>query len=160
MLKKNKQQEESIVEADSDNGNGHNTTQNNEVTSMLQSIINQQKELSNRLGELEDKKTTTSADALLRMVNLTYDTDDKHLPELTRIPLNSARPLSIGIMLESIFDPDVQAGLVPLSSKLRNAYFRLMRSVGGVHLGRGVRLAEEQAASEAESAEERELGED
>lgn len=131
---------------------------NGDTLAILQAIVSQQKDIMDRMEELEKKGTASSADALLRMVNLTYDTDDVHLPELTRIPLPAARPHALGMMLESLLDDDVQSGEVPLSRKLRNYYFRLMRSVGGVHLGRGVRLAEEQAASEAEKAEEMELG--
>ncbi len=114
--------------------------------------------LTERIEELEERENNSTSAALLRMVNLTYDTDDNHLPELTRIPISSARPHALGMMLESLLDPDIQDGSVPLSRKLRNYYFRLMRSVGGIHLGRGVRLAEEQASSEAEKAEEMELG--
>lgn len=131
---------------------------NTELRTLIQTIINQQQELSERLNEMEKRNTTTSADALIRMVNLTYDTDDRHLPELTRIPINAARPHALGMMLESLFDEDIQQGTIPLSRKLRNYYFRLMRSVGGIHLGRGVRLAESQAEAEEEKAEEMELG--
>jgi len=135
--------------------NGDNT----EIAEILKSIVGQQKELVDRIGDLE-KRNTSSALALLQMVNFLYDTDDKHLPELTRIPVQAVRPHALGMMLESLLDEDVQSGEVPLSRKLRNYYFRLMRSVGGVHLGRGVRLAEEQAAAEAEKTEEMELGEE
>ena len=138
--------------------NGHGD--NSEVVEMLKVIQSQQKDLSDRLDDMEKKGSSVTADALLRMVNLTYDTDDSHLPELTRIPLNAVRPHALCMMLESIFDEDVQDGSTPLSKKLRNYYFRLMRSVGGIHLGRGVRLAEEQAAAETEKAEEMELGEE
>lgn len=140
------------------NPSGNNHDDKNETLALLQAIVTQQKDMMDRMDELEQKGTASSADALLRMVNLTYNTDDVHLPELTRIPLQAARPHALGMMLESLLDDDVQSGEVPLSKKLRNYYFRLMRSVGGVHLGRGVRLAEEQAASEAEKAEEMELG--
>lgn len=137
-----------------------NKADNSELIELVRSIAARQEELSERLDEIEKKKQTSSADALIRMVNLMYDTDDKHLPELTRLPINAVRPHALGMMLEAIFDEDVQAGETPLSRKLRNNYFRLMRSVGGIHLGRGVRLAEEQAASEAEKAEEMDLGEE
>jgi len=132
----------------------------NTMEEILQMIVSQQKELGDRLSDIEkhnDDKSNASA-ALLRMVNLTYDTDDEHLSELTRIPIQAARPHALGMMLESLFDEDIQVGEVPLSRKLRNSYFRLMRSVGGVHLGRGVRLAEEQASAEQEKAEEFDLG--
>jgi hypothetical protein len=135
-------------------GNGETTAA---ILNALKALSAQNKELFERMADIEKK--STAADALLRMVNLMYDTDDKHLPELTRIPINAVRPHALGMMLESLMDEDVQSGKVPLSRILRNNYFRLMRSVGGVHLGRGVRLAEEQASAEAEKAEEMELGE-
>jgi hypothetical protein len=134
-----------------------NPNSKDKVAELLQTILNNQKELVDRLEAVEKGKVT-SADSLLKMVNFLYDTDDKHLPELTRLPINAVSAHAFGMCLESIFDEDVQSGKVPLSSKLRNHYFRLLRSVGGVHLGRGVRLAEEQAQSEAEEAEEMELG--
>ena len=77
---------------------------------------------------------------------------------MTRIPIQAVRPHALGMMLEALFDPEVQSGEVPLSRILRNAQFRLMRSVGGIHLGRGVRLAEQQAEAEQEQAAEIELG--
>lgn len=126
------------------------------ILAMLENISRQQGELQERVEELE--KSTTSADASIHMMNFLYNTDDKHLPELTRIPIQSVRPHALGMMLESLFDPEVQSGEVPLSRILRNAQFRLMRSVGGIHLGRGVRLAEQQAEAEQEQAAEIELG--
>lgn len=139
-------------------GKGSDGRANSDITALLTNIANQQQELMERIEELEKKKGASNSEALLHMVNFLYNTDDEHLPELTRIPIQAARPHALGMMLESLLDPEIQSGEVPLSRKLRNYYFRLMRSVGGVHLGRGVRLAEEQAASEAEKAEEIELG--
>lgn len=133
--------------------------QGDNLEAMLQTIINNQNELTERLDELEEGKNKNgTSEALLRMVNFLYNTDDKHILELTRIPIQTAQPLALGMTLDSLMDDDVQSGEVSLSTKLRLYYFRLMRSVGGVHLGRGIRLAEEQAAAEAEKAEEFELG--
>lgn len=128
------------------------------LTGLVESMVTGQKELTERIEDLEKSNAASSADAILRMINLMYDTDDKHLPELTRIPINAVRPHAYGMMLEALFDEDVQSGKVPLSRVLRLAQFRLMRSVGGVHLGRGVRLAEEQASAESEKTDELELG--
>jgi len=130
-----------------------------DLKAMLQTIIANQQEQAERLGELEEgKDKNNTSEALLRMVNFLYNTDDKHILELTRIPIQTAQPLALGMTLDSLMDDDVQSSEVSLSQKLRLYYFRLMRSVGGVHLGRGIRLAEEQAAAEAEKAEEFELG--
>ena len=130
-----------------------------DLKAMLQTIINSQSEQAERLDELEEGKNKDhGSEALLRMVNFLYDTDDKHIFELTRLPIQAVQPLALGMMLDSLMDEDVQSGAVSLSHKLRTYLFRGMRSVGGVHLGRGIRLAEEQASAEAEKAEEFELG--
>ena len=132
----------------------------NSLKSLLQTVIAQQQELAERLSDLEENKTKHNGgnEALLQMVNFLYNTDDKHILELTRIPIQTAQPLALGMTLDSILDDDVQSGECSLSHKLRLNYFRLMRSVGGVHLGRGMRLAEEQAAAKTEETEELELG--
>lgn len=124
-----------------------------EILTVLKQIQSNQKELNERIEELENKKTGMS-EAALRLVNLMYDTDNQHLPELTRIPLNSVRPHALGMTLESILDEDVQSGKVPLSRILRNNYFRLMRSVNGKHLGNGIGLASDQSREEQEQENE------
>lgn len=126
---------------------------------LIQQVSRQQKDLADRLDAMEKKKQPTG-EAALRLVNLTYNTDDEHLPELTRVPIQAVRPHALGMMLESIFDDDIQSGEVPLSRKLRNYYFRLMRSVHGEHLARGTQIAENQIQNESEAEEELDLGGD
>lgn len=141
-----------------ENANGGNK----EILELLQTSLAQQQkinvEILERLEEAESKGMSKAA--LLRMVNLLYDTDDKHLSELTRIPLGAVEPLALGTMLDALSDPKVRSGEVSLVQVLYNAYYRLMRSVGGLHLSKGVTLAEEQAAGEAERGAEVDLGAD
>jgi len=135
-----------------------------DLMAVIQTMALQQKELIERLEDIEKGKDNGTGAALLRMVNFMYDTDDVHLPELTRIPIQAARPLAYAMGLDSLLhrktrkDGKLLNDGKSLSENIRNNYFRLMRSVGGVHLGRGVRLAEEQAAAAAEDAEETDLG--
>lgn len=150
MRKLNKQ-DTPIVEGNN-NGDG-----DGDLRQLLQLAIRGQQELAERLEELEGKKSDAAA-AQLQMVNYLYDTKDEHLLELTRLPIHSVRPIAYGMMLESLFDPRVQSGEIPLSRVLKYFYFRGMRSVGGVHLGRGIRLAEQQAEAAEEEMEERNLG--
>lgn len=135
----------------SDNG------EEDEVLFLLQGIAKKQEEIDERLGELEEG--TQKGAAALKMVNLMYDTDDNHLPGLTRIPLRAARAFALGMALDSLTDEDVMAGKVSLQHKFNMYYFQLMRSVGGEHLKRGVDLAGEQAATEVEKGAEMDLGE-
>jgi len=129
---------------------------NSEVLSLLQAISKKQEEQDERLVDLEEG--TRQGAAALRMVNLTYDTDDDHLPGLTRIPLRAARPFALAMTLDDLTDPDVLSGKVSLQHRFHRHYFHLMRSVGGEHLKRGVELAGEQASSEAEKGAEMDLG--
>jgi hypothetical protein len=115
------------------------------------------RDMNERMDDLENKSLNVRADKL-RLIEHLYNTSDKHLPELTIIPLNSVRAFASGMTLEALFDDDVMSGKVSLSTIYRNAIFRLNRSVHGVHLGRGVRLAEEQSAAESEQAQESEMG--
>lgn len=132
-------------------GNGSD----NEIVGMLQKLIKQNRDINDRMDDLEKSGHNTNAEAQLRLINLVYDTDDKHLPELTRIPIQAARPHALAMGLESLLEDD---GTIPLSRVIRNYYFRLNRSVGGVQLMRGSRLAEQQAEAESEEPEDREFG--
>lgn len=130
---------------------------------VMKQLLNQVKDMQERLDYYENRRdgggVNPNESAALRMVNLTYDTDDQHLPELTRIPIQAASVHALGMTLESLTEEGVINLQQPLSRILRNNYFRLMRSVNGTHLGRGVRLAEEQAsAAQEDKAEEREFG--
>jgi len=139
------------------NGKGNQA----ELNALVQTMLAQQvvlKELTERLEDIEKGKDNGTSAALLRMVNFMYDTDDAHIPELTRIPIQAARPLAYAMGLDSLLHRKTQKDGKSLSERIRLHYYRLMRSVGGVHLGRGVRLAEEQAAAAAEEAEETDLG--
>lgn len=137
-----------------------NGDSNSQIKELLNTLISQNKELVERIEELESKKANINSEAMLRLVNFLFDTDEKHLPELTRISsMQSVRLHAYGMMLEARFDPDVQNGTVPLSRKLREYLFRLSRSFGGIHLGTGIQLAQNQAAAEAEKVEEYNMGE-
>lgn len=127
------------------------------IKELLNIVLRNQKDINDRLDDNE-KKNIAQEKALLQMVNFLYDTDDKHIPELTRIPVQAARPFALGMGLETILDPAYAD--IPLSKTVRLHYMRLMRSVGGVHLGRGLRLAEDQAQAMSDSLEEGDLGGD
>ena len=121
---------------------------NDEVLGYLKAIVAKQQEQEERLEELESGKGKEMAQ--LRLVNLLYDTDDKHLPGLTRLPLRAVKPFAIAMMLDKVTSPEVREGKVSLQQVFYTNYFMLMRSVGGDAFKQGVGLAGEQAASEGE----------
>lgn len=122
-----------------------------EVLGLLKTVVQKQTEQDERLEELE--LTGGKAAAELRIIELCYDTDDKHLPGLSRIPLQAVRPFATAMMLSALRDPDVRSGKKSLAECYRTAYLTLMRSVGGEHLGKGRELAIEKVASELEKAQ-------
>ena len=110
-----------------------------------------------------DASTTSSKDAaLLKLVNLLFDTPDNLMPQLTRLSRREVLPLSLQMMKESVFSPDRIIrneeghiiGRIPLTRIWRLAYMKLLRSVEGKHFMLGAGLAHEQASAEAEKAEE------
>lgn len=96
--------------------------------------------------------------ALLRLTNLLYDTDDEHLPSLTRI--NSTREailLSIQVTKEMALDPKRIKLKVPLSRIFRNSFLMFKRSIGMKAFLVGAGLAQGQAEAEEEAREEEEF---
>jgi hypothetical protein len=129
------------VADDKNNGQG-------EVLALLNAIAGKQQEQDERLTELEDGKAKDTAQ--LRLVNLVYDTDEEHLPGLTRLPLMAVKPFAVGMMLDAILDEDVRSGKRSLPSVFRRNYFHLMRSVGAEAFNKANELAAQQASEEAE----------
>jgi len=104
------------------------------------------------------KKNYTSEAALLRLTNLLYDTDDEHLPSLTRI--NSTREailLSIQVTKEMALDPNRVKQGTPLSRIFRNSFLMFKRSIGMKAFLVGAGLAQGQAEAEEESKAEDEF---
>lgn len=119
-----------------------------EVLGLLQIMAKKQQELDERLEEMEETGSKRAAE--LEIIRLIYDTDDKHLPGLTRLPMQAVRPFARAMMLHALHDPDVRSGKKSLSETYRTAYFTLMRSVSGEHLQKGRELALEKVQSELE----------
>lgn len=110
---------------------------------------------SDRLEDLEERleEDHKGNQAQTRMVELTYNTDDSHILELSNISGMQVRPIAAVKSLEHIGDPDVIAGNQSLAGIYVNYILRGRRSVEGKHLGRGVMLAEGQIESAGESDE-------
>lgn len=98
-------------------------------------------------------------EALLKLVNILYDTPDEKLAQLTKIPQRAVLPLSI--MITQLAAQDANRDIIksPLPQIWMNAYFKLQRSVDKWFFLHGVGIAHEQVAIQAEqAAEEHELG--
>jgi hypothetical protein len=132
------------------NGNGHQEIDMVAIAKMMSDQQTLIKELHERLEYVEKNKDKTG-EALLQMINHSYNTPDDRMSEMTRIPIQAARPLAYAEGLDSVLHRKKDGK--SLSERIRLNYYHLMRSVGGVHLGRSIRLAEDQASAAAEDEE-------
>jgi len=145
---------------DNGNGNGHNGN-NTEVMEAIQLLMAQNRDLSERMDEIQEGNGNRDKDqAHLKMVNMTFDTPDKNIIELTDLTYPSIRKVAYAQTLDRLFDEDVQSGATSLTSIFLNIYMRGLRSKGGRHLARATKLALEQVQSTSEEDAEmaRELG--
>jgi len=128
--------------------------------------IERLKALNEDLQRQLDALTTSSNngksnkdEALLKLVNILYDTPEDKLAQLTKIPQRAVLPLSIMITQLAAQDPNRDIIKNPLPQIWMNAYFKLQRSVDKWFFLHGVGIAHEQVAIQAEqAAEEHELG--
>jgi len=141
MSKKIKiEEEQEQIEA-----NGHDD-------SLLQGIANSLALLTDRLDEMEERIQNNSAtnQALLQMVNLFYDTADKHITELSYISPLTSRPFAEALTMDALLDEDVKSGAISLNKKLILNYLRLQRSVRGRHFALGLPVLEQQVTAQTE----------
>ena len=113
----------------------------------------------NKSKKLKDELVQKASDngqtgeALLKLVNLLYDTDKDRLPQLSSLERREVFPMSIQMMKEEALNPDRKE---PLTKIWRTAYLSLKRSVGMKAFMIGAGLAHEQAQAETEKGEEEE----
>lgn len=130
-------------------GEFSNNGQLGEVVAALQRVAEQQQEFGERLDEL-DRKSSAAGEAQLLVAKRVFDTDRKHLPEMTVISLRMVNPFSLADACASILDDDVQEGRVTLGQIRRESIYRHLRSVKGNLLQKGSELAMQQEAQKAE----------
>ncbi len=116
------------------------------------------RDIGERLDDIEEKRDASGVARLLITERL-YNTDRKHLPELTRISLRMVDPLSLADTAAAVLDEDVQEGKTSLGQKRQESIYRHLRSVGGKLLNDASELAKEQTrTAEVEAAEQWEAG--
>ena len=117
--------------------------------------------MADEMGDTEPQKTDSAGQALLKLVNVLYDTDENKLPQLTRLTRREVFPMSLQMMKEQVFNKDrIKVNddgtitTIPLTKIWRNGYMQLLRSVDKWYFMLGAGLAHEQASAEAEKADE------
>ena len=94
-----------------------------------------------------------AGEALLKLVNVLFDTDKEQLPQLSRLERREVFPMSVQMMKEEALNPNRTE---PLTKIWRTAYLQLKRSVDMKAFMIGAGLAHEQAQAEQEKGEEEE----
>lgn len=121
--------------------------------------LKKKKEKTTALATTERRDEATidvSGEALLKLVNLLFDTPPHLLHQLTELSRASVLSMSIMMMREKAINRprDENGKLLPLSRLWREDFMGCMRSVGRRHFMVGSTLAEGQLAKEEEKAEE------
>lgn len=122
-------------------------TETGKQNKLLEAMILKQGEIVERLEDVE-RKSVANDQATINLVNYIMDTDDKHLPEMTNLSPLSIRALAHAEGLESILHNTDRK--TSLARKILIMYYRLLRSEGGLHLGRTTRIMERQLENEDE----------
>jgi len=129
-------------------------SKNGSIEALLEGFESFKKDVNDRFDELENKRDA-SGEAKLFIADRMFNTDTKHLPEMTNNPLRTIRPLADAATAAAILDDDVQAGLKSLGEVWRDSYYRHMRGLRGNLLEKAKDLAMEEARSV-----EKEIGEE
>ena len=131
------------------------------IAQAMQPIVVQQQalqqEVSERFGELEDKKHVDTAQIIA--AKLAYDTPREKKRAFSNIHQRMVDPLSLADTCAAILSPEVQNGEVSLPSIRRESIYDHLKSVKGLNLQNCSRLAEQQEQNQPEAGlEARELG--
>jgi hypothetical protein len=144
--KKEKSKEKDTEPGNNDNG---------ELKALLGAIHQNQQELSDRLSDIEETShKSVDNSALVKLANMYFNTDDKHIVELSFISPLAARPFAEAMALDSMTTEEVRNGTISLNRMLILTYLRFQRSVRGRHLGIGAEAMLGQVTSEGKGDEE------
>lgn len=109
------------------------------------------RDIGERLDYIESKKDA-SQQARLEIIQRLYNTDNEHLPELTRISLRMVDPLSLADTAAAILSPAVQSGEITLGQIRRVSMYRHLRSVKGDFIEKAAQISLEQVRTSEEEA--------
>ena len=122
---------------------------------LLQAIVRNQQELSDRLGDLEEitAKGDSSA-AIVKLANMYFAPEDKYLPDLSWISPLAAEPLAEALTLNLMTTEEARRGKLSLNTELIYTWLHFQRGVRGRLLGIGADAMREQVSADAAKGEE------
>jgi len=133
---------------------GSDGQDNKAILKVLEAIAGNQEELNGRLTDLEDMAHKGSeSSTLVKLANMYFNTDDKHIPEMSFISPLAARPFAEALALDAMTTEEVRSGVISLNKLLILNFLRFQRSVKGRLLGIGAEAMKEQVSSEAAGQE-------
>jgi len=120
------------------------------IQELLQAIALNQKELGDRLSDLEE--TTSKGDSsasIVKLANMYFKPEDKYLPDLSWISPLAAEPLAEALTLNLMTTPEARKGLISLNTELIYTWLHFQRGVRGRLLGIGADAMREQVSADA-----------
>jgi CHAD domain-containing protein len=107
-----------------------------------------------RQDELEEQFNKKMAPASSKLVDLYFNTDARHIHELSWIAPLAATPFAEAIALENMSNEEIRSGKVSLLEFFIEKQLRFNRSVRGRLVGLGAESLREQVSSEAAKEDE------
>jgi len=129
-----------------------------QIQLQLEPIIKTQRDIEERQDEA-DRRSSVSNAAQLLVAERVFNTDRRHLPEMTVVSLRMIDPLRLAGVCAAVLDDEVQDGVVSLGEISSELVLRYLRSVKGNLVQKGFELALRQEEQRPEgSFDEAELG--
>lgn len=131
------------------NSENSDNEQSPDIKELLQTIATNQKELSDRLGDLEETVSKgDSSSAIVKLANMYFKPEDKYLPDLSFISPLAARPLAEALALDEMTSERVRSGEISLNRLVIFNWLHFQRGVRGRLLGIGAEAMKEQVSAE------------
>jgi len=135
-------------------GNGQND-QSATLTQLLQTIAQQQQELSDRLSELEEMVTNRDRDnTKIQLAHMYMKPPKDYLVDLSRISPLAARPIAEALALDEMTSPRVRSGEISLNRLVIENWLHALRGVRGFILHLVADAMKEQVSAEATKEDE------
>jgi len=138
---------------------GNNSIENNKIPSieeLLQTIIANQQEFSDRLSDLEEKEIgkVDGSTTAVKLANMYFKPEDKYLPDVSWISPLAARPFAVALTLDKMTDAPVRRGDISLTEIFIYYSLHFSRGIAGRLMHMGKEALEQQVSAEAVKSEE------
>lgn len=122
---------------------------------LLKSLVSGQRELNDRLSDLEEATAKGGQDlAKIQLANMYFKPEDQYLLDMSYISPLAARPLAEALALDKQTSEEVRSGQVSLNVLVIYNWLHALRGVRGRMMGIGAEAMKEQVSAESARTEE------